>query len=61
MALDLGMLGADDLNAQVAAGDIDTVIVGFTATTGVSTERGSMHPPWYQELSNPEPTAVIIS
>jgi len=30
MALDLGMLGVDDLNAQVAAGDIDTVIVGFT-------------------------------
>ncbi len=30
MALDLGMLGVDDLNAQAAAGDIDTVIVGFT-------------------------------
>ena len=27
MAPDLGM---DDLNSQVAAGDIDTVIVGFT-------------------------------
>ena len=30
MALDLGMLGVDDLKAHVAAGDIDTVIVGFT-------------------------------
>jgi glutamine synthetase len=30
MALDLGMPGVDDLNAQVAAGDIDTVNVEFT-------------------------------